>query len=125
MSFLARGSYVSTIKLSHTYTINNIQNTQTNTRHIPNQSYYYQNQETTRSIIYAQPTTRPTQPPTLQPETLRPAPPQQTEQGYINNKLETTNNKQSFVCGVRRNQLNSVSFIVGGETGKYFILAVN
>ena len=118
MSFLARGSYVSTIKLSHTYTINNIQNTQTNTRPVPNQYYYNQNSQTTQRIIYAQPTTRQTRRPiatTLRPASRQPAP------VFIDNKLGATILDHSFVCGVRRNQLNSVSFIVGGETGKYFM----
>ncbi|KAL7017390.1 hypothetical protein ACKWTF_010355 [Chironomus riparius] len=115
----ARGSYVSTIKMSHTYTISNIpQNAQTNSRPVPNQSYYHQNQETTRRIIYTQPTTRATQPPI-------PAKPRQTTQVYIDNKLGTISSAQTFVCGVRRNQLGAVSFVVGGQKGKYFTRAVN
>ena len=115
MSFLARGSYVSTIKLSYTYTIGNIpQNTQTNTRPVPNQAYYPQ--KTTKRVFYTQPTTRQTRPRITTTSSPR-------HSVYIDNKLGTVD--QSFVCGVRRNQQSSVSFVIGGETGKYFIVAVN
>ena len=133
MSFLAFGRHVSTIKMSYTYTINNIpQNVQTNPKPIPNQPLYDQNQETTKRIIHTQPPTRPTQPPTRKtkpPTTITlppvPASPRQTTQVSIENKLGTTNGNQSYVCGVQRTQLNAVSFVIGGVKGKYFIMAVN
>ncbi|KAL7034192.1 hypothetical protein ACKWTF_007888 [Chironomus riparius] len=118
----ARGRYVSTIKMSYTYTINNIpQNIQMIARPILNQSWYHQNRDTTEKIIYTEPPTRPTQPPTT--STLPPAPQRQTTHINIDYKIGNTNDDQSYVCGVRRTQLSAVSFVIGGERGKYFIMS--
>ncbi|XP_070492218.1 uncharacterized protein [Chironomus tepperi] len=125
----ATGRTVSTITLSFTYTISGLpQITSTNFQSNYNPPFYYPNQETTK-IIYKQPTFR-TKPPIKQAKpiiltTLSHAPSKQTTQFQINNKLGNINNGQSYVCGVRRDSSSAVSFVIGGITGKYFIMIIN
>jgi len=100
--------------MSYTYTINNLpQNIPTN----QNPSWNYQNQGTT-TVAYTQP---PATVPPRQIQVYATVPPRQT-QLYKENKLGNSNNDQSYVCGVRRTPQSAVSYVIGGERGKYFNL---